>query len=78
MGDDDEESAEVNELGDRVSNLFGLEDDGEEESGKDENPSRMISKGISMYITKLTRFSAWQHRKTLQTRKDAEKNEGTD
>ncbi|KAF9307357.1 hypothetical protein BGZ74_005797 [Mortierella antarctica] len=34
MGDDDEESAEVNELGDRVSNLFGLEDDGEEESEK--------------------------------------------
>lgn len=43
MGEDDEESAEVNELGDRVSNLFGLEDDGEEESGKDANPSRTIS-----------------------------------
>lgn len=42
MGDDDEESAEVNELGDRVSNLFGLEDDGEKESGKDEDPGRLF------------------------------------
>ena len=48
MGEDDEESAEVNELGDRVSNLFGLEDDGEEESGKDEYPGRLLRLNYSM------------------------------
>lgn len=31
--EDNEDSQEVNELGDRVSNLFGLEDEDEEESG---------------------------------------------
>ncbi|KAF8952493.1 hypothetical protein BGZ52_005896 [Haplosporangium bisporale] len=44
MGEDDEESAEVNELGDRVSNLFGLEDDGEEESEKLSKHEKMQKK----------------------------------
>lgn len=53
MGENDEESAEVNELGDRVSNLFGLEDDGEEESGKDEDPGRLILPNILDGISRI-------------------------